>query len=736
MSQESKLNTSLKLQFDLNTGLPWKFSNYKCDFFLDALGKLELTIGGVEERSPTGGIDYRDCITLPGCYDHTRNEIELEDENTILVPVQFGDIKAFIRYEFEKFGSTISISVIFHTHQALVRNLKLDLGFRIGSDEWLINAPGNGVRSNLPSSQLIDSVGISPVGGLRGSSAVAHLFNGTNSLVLWSDNLIEVSEILLGPCEDGVLNYSVKSNFASDLSKVNEVRVDLATFDLGIKNWKEFSVIFQEWLIGSGLRSPGNPPSWINNCLIYEVQVGFSVFGGTHIYSPYPSFREVIQDLNRIHGLGFRCLQIMPQQPYPSYNVHDYYDINTSYGDVDELRKLIDLSHGMGINVILDVLLHGVLDKEIIKVAADGVRNGPLAQFLGAETGDSFSSDVKDWSNYAIAWSRHIIDFEPYWSAGSPDKTELEDLHPEWFYRDSTGKIAGVYTKAFDAIHLSWQNYFIDAMINLVETLNIDGFRFDAPTYNDFPNWSESTRHRASASPLACVELFERMRPRLKEMNPNFLFYTEPSGHSLRRSMDLNYNYDEQWLVTALANPLSRTPWGVTSGKQIAEWFHDRDALLPKGSLTAHHLDSHDTFWWPTWGNKWRREQFGLQMTRMLYVIFGSLPGPFMLFVGGETEIDDLIREISIFKQATAEDLSQHTWWMSSKTPPELFGITYKTRNGLASILVNTSEAEIEFFPEVNISENDHVLMSEGAAVNEGKITLQGFGYLSVESKE
>ena len=727
---------NLKVQFNLETGALESIFDSEANFLLPIIGNLVLTIGGHEVRSPTGGIEYRECLTLNGIYDPIRNQVrQSQADNSIYVPIKFGKIEAWLRYELIRFGSTISLSVQIQKHEALVRNLTLDLELEIGSDAWELNAPGNGVRSGLPLIELTDSVGISPLGGLRGSSALVHLFNGVNSIALWCDNLIEIPEILLGPCHQGTLKYQVKSNFAADLAMVEEVEVDLITIDVGKKNWMQFSAIFQEWLICIGLRSPANPPAWINNCLIYEVQIGFSVFGEVNTYSPYPTVRELITDLHRISELGFKCLQIMPKQPYPSYNVHDYYDIDTSYGDATDLKELIELCHERGIKVILDVLLHGVLDKEIIRIAADGVRSGPLASLLKSETGDSFSTDVKDWSNYAIAWSRHIIDFEPYWIAGSPERAELADSHPEWFYRDSKGEIAGVYTKAFDAIHRSWQNYFIDALINLVEILHIDGFRFDAPTYNDFPNWSQSTRHRASASALACVSLFERMRPRLKEKNPDFLLYTEPSGLALRKSMDLNYNYDEQWLVTSVATPSTRNPWGVNSGKQLANWIADRDALLPIGSLTAHHLDSHDTFWWPTWGSKWRREQFGLQITRALYVIFGSLPGPFMLFVGGEEGILDLIKGIAKFKSSVSASQVEHVWWLGSQTPEALFGLTYVTSRNKVTVLVNTSPDTIEFSPEINISESDAIIISDSFSRESGNFSIGGFGYLAVESK-
>jgi hypothetical protein len=181
-------------------------------------------------------------------------------------------------------------------------------------------------------------------------------------------------------------------------------------------------------------------------------------------------------------------------------------------------------------------------------------------------------------------------------------------------------------------------------MMHLVRTLDIDGFRFDAPTYNNFANWSSWARARASLSPLGCVSLFVDLRRDIKGEKPEALMYTEPSGHLLRRSMDLNYNYDEQWLVTALMNPTQANPRGVTTARQFMQWMPDRDAFLPVGSRTAHHIDSHDTFWWPQWGAKWRREQFGVDAVRALTVTFMALDGPYMMFTGGEEGIEAELR--------------------------------------------------------------------------------------------
>jgi glycosidase len=444
-----------------------------------------------------------------------------------------------------------------------------------------------------------------------------------------------------------------------------------------------------------GYVSPNNPPKWIDGAMIYEAQIGFSVFNEVNKYSPYPQVRDLINDLEQIADFGFTCIQLMPKQPYPSYNIHDFWDIDTSYGNKDEIKELVTKAHKLGIKVILDILLHGVLDKEIIKIAADGVRSGPFAELISSETGDSFNADVKDWHNYLIAWSRHILDFEKYWYEGSPAVSPLIAQHPDWFYTNSKGEVQGVYTKAFDARSSSWQDYFISACEFLMNELNIDGFRFDAPSYNDFPNWAPWARGRAGASALGCLGLFDRLRPVMKKINPQSLLYTEPSGHVFRQAMDLNYNYDEQWLVTSLADAKAQSAWGIRGAKDLASWIAERDKFLPTGSMTAHHIDSHDTFWWPSWGKKWRREQFDITKVKLLTLIFGSLPGPFMMFSGGEIGIEQLLPKLAGVKRSKIWLTGEIKWWTAPTYPDGLFAISRELDGKVSASLVNFTDKEL-----------------------------------------
>ena len=698
---------------------------------------LNIQSGGGERRAATGGLEYFDCdnqsvVTSSGeqIYGQGNNGISWH------LPISIGTIKAELIYRLNRQSAAASFAIYFPGGQeVLVRNVNLVFQIKLPPDNWILNMPGNGLRKDVPISILNTEVGISPVGGLRGSSSVVHLGSENNGqIAIWPNNRVEIAELTLKNSGEHQIQLKIDTNFGSDLSTVSSVELEICKIDLAVPRYEDFAPVFQDWLRKDGYVSPNNPPAWIDGAMIYEAQIGFSVFNEINHYSPYPQVKDLIDDLDQIAEFGFTCIQLMPKQPYPSYNIHDFWDIDTSYGNKEEIKELVQKAHKLGIKVILDILLHGVLDKEIIKIAADGVRSGPFADLISSETGDSFNSDVKDWHNYLIAWSRHILDFEKYWYDGSPDVSPLIAQHPDWFYTNSDGQVQGVYTKAFDARNSSWQDYFISACEFLMNELNIDGFRFDAPSYNDFPNWATWARGRAGASALGCLGLFDRLRPVMKKINPQSLLYTEPSGHVFRQAMDLNYNYDEQWLVTAISEPSAQSAWGVRGAKDLATWVQERDRFLPSGSLTAHHIDSHDTFWWPSWGKKWRREQFDITKVRLLTLIFGSLPGPFMMFSGGEIGIEQLLPKLAKVKRSKIWLTGEINWWTTATDPDGLFAISRKLDKEVSASLVNFTDKELVLKNEVNYQIKSVLLqIGESIVINSSQIKLAPFSGAVVE---
>ena len=653
-SPESPLNVVA----DAQTGLPTRIRIPGAHLDQHLRVGVSATVDGVEGRGWTGGIRYDNTETYPlitlDAESPRRTHRGTSDEYA--VTGSLGDLSVRVMYRLYPTAPYLELVVqLAASREVLVRNLRVTIDVVGDPSVQQLFTPGNAIHRGLVVHELgVEPFGISPLGGLRGASGIVSIVSNGTATTVWPNQSAEIPDIVAHAIEDG-LRLEIDTNFAAAVGPDNSAELMLATFDLQTGGLDMLKEQWPDWASRYALTTPPVKPEWVGNSSIYEVQIGTSYFWGGNSYCRYSEIADLIADIERIQSLGFAVIQMMPQQPYPSYNVHDYADISTSYGDEKQLVELVRVAHSRGMRVILDVLLHGVLDNESMDMAIEGIKEGPLASRLDEETGDSFGTDLSDPTNYYIAWSRHILDFAEYWKGGSPERSPLLDEHPEWFFRDSSGSVTGVYTKAFDARHPLWQRYFRDAMMHLVTTLDIDGFRFDAPTYNNYANWSDWARARASLSPLGCIPLFVDLRRDLKGLKREALMYTEPSGHLLRRSMDLNYNYDEQWLVTALATPTKVASRGVTSAREFMQWIEDRDAFLPLGAQTAHHIDSHDTFWWPQWGKKWRREQFGVEKVRALACTFLALDGPYMMFTGGEEGIEQELRLLNGLRRDRSE---------------------------------------------------------------------------------
>ena len=611
-----------------------------------------LEVGGREQRGPTGGIEYVATQSLSGTTLRAEPSVIAEGEGMVVnVPTEIGEWHLnWVWRVHSDAQPNISLTLELTAPEAgerLLRGLNLRINVEtVHAEEWVVDSPGNMLRRSVALAELPASTSIEPPSGSRGSSGIVRLADRDDlSLVLWPLCRTELADVVLRPmsavAEKAGVTLDIATHLAGDFSSQRTLSYEGVRIDLARRTFDETVTAVQGWYHTLGITAPGDAPEWVVGASIFEVFIGRAVFWNNHEYAPYPTVQALMEDLDRIEALGITVIQLMPQHPYPSYNIHDFSDISTSYGPEEELRALVAECHRRGLRIVLDVLLHGVIDGESIKTAADRVRSGPIAPILDQSPGDLFSAGPDEAWRYQVSWSRHILDFEPYWVAGSPAVSPLIAEHPDWFYRDSSGAVSGVYTKAIDVRNDEARQWILDSLLALAQRLDADGFRLDAPTYNRFANWSPLTRHRASASTLACLELFRALRPMMRAWKVDFMLYTEPSGILHRETMDLNYNYDEQWLVGAGLGTLpKRAAWAVSDGRSMARWLADRDALLPPGSLTCHHVDSHDTFWWPEWGDKWRREQFGLSATAAAVAAFALWGGPFMTFVGGEVGLE------------------------------------------------------------------------------------------------
>lgn len=409
--------------------------------------------------------------------------------------------------------------------------------------------------------------------------------------------------------------------------------------------WHDEVASFGAWWQTVDLQAPADNPDWTRTAAIYEVHIGTVLFKEEYSYAPYPTVADLLADLPRIKELGFDVIQIMPHHPFPSYTVHDFRDVSTSWGDEQELRQLVTAAHSQGVRVILDILLHGVLDREVVDRTVTSIHANELLAKPGA-----------------AGLAQYVLDFEASWRQQVVDVHPLVREHPEWFLRDEDGSIGVIYTNLFDLANATLQEWVITHLAYLIEELDIDGFRFDAPMWSELPNWDPKSPYPAAYPILGSIDLFDRARRVLKQLRPDVLFYTEPSGPLYRQSMDLTYNYDEQWLVGAVLS-LERTanlpawwrPAYSITAAGMAEWFAQRQLALPGVERTVHHVDSHDTFWWTDPGKKWRREQYGDAATSAMIAAFGLIEGGFMNYVGGEDGQETVLRKVLHLRKSLPE---------------------------------------------------------------------------------
>ena len=116
------------------------------------------------------------------------------------------------------------------------------------------------------------------------------------------------------------------------------------------------------------------------NLFIYECHIGMAQEEGK--VSSFDEFR--IYTLPKIKALGYNTLQIMAVMEHPyyasfGYQVTNFFAASSRFGTPEQLKKLIDTAHAMGIAVLLDVV-----HSHAVKNTAEGINefDGTVYQFF------------------------------------------------------------------------------------------------------------------------------------------------------------------------------------------------------------------------------------------------------------------------------------------------------------------------------------------------------------------
>lgn len=150
----------------------------------------------------------------------------------------------------------------------------------------------------------------------------------------------------------------------------------------------------------------------------------------TRIFSTAGNLQGVISRLDQIRDLGVNTIYLMPHYPIGTdsrasgspYCIRDFKAVGAEYGNLTDLRQLVDGAHARGMAVILDF--------------------------------------VVNQTSFDHPWITQ---------------------HPDWYLRDGAGNIVALFpdVAALDMNNINVRNAMIDAMRYWIFAANVDGYRCD-----------------------------------------------------------------------------------------------------------------------------------------------------------------------------------------------------------------------------------------------------------------
>ena len=196
-----------------------------------------------------------------------------------------------------------------------------------------------------------------------------------------------------------------------------------------------------------------------DNLLIYESHIGMA--GEEGKVSTYKEFE--IDLLPRIKKAGYNTVQLMAIAEHPyygsfGYQVSNFYAPSSWYGEINDLKSLINTAHNMGLNVIMD-LVHS----HAVKNTVEGINEFDGTDYQFFHTGDE--GNHPDWDSKLFDYAKpgvlhFLLSNVKYW---------LEEFHFDGFRFDGVTSMIYKNHGRGDAFN-NYKKYF--SMNTDIEAIN------------------------------------------------------------------------------------------------------------------------------------------------------------------------------------------------------------------------------------------------------------------------
>ncbi len=303
-----------------------------------------------------------------------------------------------------------------------------------------------------------------------------------------------------------------------------------------------------------------------------QTQVIYSIYVRSH--TEEGTFRAVIPDLDRIRALGADIIWFLPIHPIGvqgkkgslgcPYANRDYRSVNPAYGTMEDFRALVDEIHRRGMKVMIDVVYNHT----------------------------------------------------------SPDAV-LYQTHPEFYYRDASGRPGNKFGDWADVIDL---DYRVPALWDYqIESLRfwagiVDGFRCDVASLVPLNFWRAARAAVAEVNPR-CIWLAETVHRSFAALARRSGFHAARDTEAYS-AFDIEYDYD----IREVFDRVLRREAPLSQWLDLLEY---QEAVYPENYNKLRCLENHDQ---PRIASVIRSEAELIHYTALLYFLKGTT----LLYAGQE----------------------------------------------------------------------------------------------------
>ena len=366
---------------------------------------------------------------------------------------------------------------------------------------------------------------------------------------------------------------------------------------------------------------------WWKDAVVYEIYCkSFCDSNGDGI----GDLRGVISKLPLLKELGINCIWFTPIYTSPQvdngYDVADYQNIHHEYGTLDDFRELLDMAHGMGIRVIMDMVLNHSSDEHRWFQESKKSKDNPYRNYYIWQPPKADGSEPNNWGNR--------------FRDGNGSAWEFDETTGEYYLHQYAVKMPD----------LNWEyqplREDVYSALRWWLELGVDGFRLDVFTRlkkpEGFPDTTiepnlllDRNGYVLDSSMCTCVEgIHEILHEIYTEVFGPADCFTVGEGSGINAQNAMEYIAPERGEISTVYHftlaSRKQPPFTTEKFRRIQRQWAD---LIPQGGWPVQYLSNHDS---ARQVSRYGDEAYRVRSAKLLAALTLTSPGTPFLYQGEE----------------------------------------------------------------------------------------------------